>query len=340
MFIKTVIVPFRVFQWFCVVPLRLKDSFLLEDNNLWTSYSLFTIAVNIAVLTHGLMATDLYTAKNEKPFSFAVKVVLITTIRVLAIVILTEALAKRKKQIKFIDNISKIDSILKQHLNIDPYRKTNTRSNSLMPSLWLITYFSHVIVDLACVRSRRGLFLRVFYVIPLFVSSLRYLQMILQVNAIQSRLAFINETLRSIFDDPNAHVTDLIAGNQDLMKTMRSFSKETTKIKKYLTFKKLLHAREIYHLLYENVGLLSDLLKWSLPINVSNDFFCILINVYWCLLWLLRPNWSLLATTIPAFVGTVVHMLHLVLVCNECHYTVEEVWILIMSTFCPTYTGI
>lgn len=325
---ETIILPFRIFQLFCISPLKLVTSktLLPEDTKFWFTATVFVFAIHLTVFIHGLIASDVYMDWSDTAFKCFIKLELMTTIRFLTLIILLESLIKRRKQIAFFKRVQKIDKMLTDNLKFDASRHSVVRyKNNRFTFLWLAIFGAHSAVSVYSASNPRDINFRLLYVPPLFVGLLLYLQFILYVGIIRCRFEAINQIIQDMSQNDDGEFFDRSVLNSDLLKLVESFSHQATSIEKSSLAGKLHDLSEIYQLLFECNELVNNLFQWSTPIGVAIGFTCILINLYWTLLWLLQPRLSLLLLTLPAFTGTIYHFSYIVLMSNECHYTVEEV---------------
>lgn len=324
MYIKTISLPFRIFQTFCLSPLKLDDkTYLPKECSSMTRYSLFLVIFSCISFICSLFSTSVYTHWSFSKMLWYFTVLSMAFVRIISIIILTESLVKRKKQIIFLENIHKIDSILRRKLGVHLPYDLNHRRSCLVTISWLMTFCIYVTINLLCADDITLVYFWLMYAIPLFIASMRYLQMILYVNAIKFRFQTINKLIQNIHETTSTDVNVSIM-TLEYKKILNSFSKQTFKFKKMLVIKRLIYVRQIYDLLYENIELVNYLFQWSLPFNVAHDFLYILTDWYWCFLWILHPSLEWIISTLPALVGALFHTLHIVLVTNECYYTTSE----------------
>lgn len=72
------------------------------------------------------------------------------------------------------------------------------------------------------------------------------------------------------------------------------------------------------------VGLWNECFRWSLPVNIGNDFFSLLSNLYWLFLCILRtPSLKGMSMT-SCCMWSILNIMHIFVVSRECHTTVEE----------------
>lgn len=284
-FIETILPSLRVWQFFCLSP------FALDEKTRWprierifNAYCIAYIVVESAVLVHGLVSPDYYLERSFTIVLVYGDLVTMTLARVLAILIVIESWKKRSMQIEFLEKISRADSILAYRLNIDLRYEENRREMTWKSAAWMLAFLVMQVIFLSLLfadsRSRRMLRFWLSYMTSFFICSMRYQQLVTYVRLLRFRFEAINRYIQSV-----CLLNQRRAINHDLLKIMQNVSKTLpTKIesddRKTFLYKKIIEVRAAYQLLYEASEDVNVLFRWTLPINIANDFQKGLTNVF------------------------------------------------------------
>lgn len=287
-FLETILPSLRVWQFFCLSPFGLDEKTQRPKvKRIFNAYCIAYIAVESAVLVHGIVFPDYYL---ERAFTIVLvygDFVTMTLARLLAILIVVESWVKRPMQIDFLERINKVDSILVYRLNIDLPYKANRRETSCKSIAWLLTFTAMQIVFLSLLIadpfSKRMLRFWLSYMMSFFICTLRYHQMVTYVRLLRYRFAALNDYIQSVCllnERPNI--------NQDLLMIMTSVGKSLPvkpdpDARKTFLYQKLIEVRTAYQSLFEASEEFNVLFRWTLPINIANDFQKGLTNIFFFL---------------------------------------------------------
>lgn len=325
-FIETILPSLRVWQFFCLSP------FALTKKARWPKieryFDLFCIAyivVESAVLVHGFVFTNYYL--DWKHYSVVLvygDFVTMTLARVLAILIVIESWKKRCQQINFLEKISKADSILAYRLNINLRYEANRRESSRKSIMWLLSFVALQVIFLTLLisdpLSQRMLRFWLTYTVPFFICSLRYHQMVTYVRLLRLRFKAINNFIQSFCLLNQGQVI-----NHDLLRIMQPAQSESEDRKRSL-YKKLIEIRAVYQLLYEASENINGLFRWTLPINIANDFQKGLTNIFFFLTITLQwESGSLNTKQVPRpLVWAIYNIGQILILSNACQHACKE----------------
>lgn len=330
-FIETLLPSLRVWQFFCLSP------FALTKKTRWPKfvrnfnfYCLIYITIESAVLLHGFIFTRYYLDWSEELVIVYGNLVTMTLARVLAILVVIESWNKRSIQIDFLKKVSKIDSILSYRLNIclryDSYR----RETSWKSILWLIAFVAMQIYFVVTMSKNEAdkslLHFWLAYMAPFFICSLRYHQMITYVRLVRYRFESINNFIQSV-----CFVEERRIPNRDLIKMMQNIIKTIPTSSEYgdnkmFSYKKLVEVRAAYQLLYEASEEINMLFRWTLPINIANDFQKGLTNIFFFITYALKWDWSM--SDFRGIAGPLIWAMfnigHIMILSSACQHACEE----------------
>lgn len=330
MFMKTIILPFRIFQTFSLCPFGLHNKPLLPVSKTYLrNIAIAAIVIYTALFIHGLFITDKYINYSQKPFQYYFDFFYMTLSRLLLLIILVESLLKRNLNIKFFENIHKADTILVEKLSANLAFDQNRKLNNLRTGVWLVVFIITSGTTLICwivSNDQLSIMYWALLLVPSLMATMRYFQMITYVNLTKIRFQVINKLVKSFYSlDPiNSKKGNVV--DKNLLHTMSKISDDrSAEVEKYVIFKNLIELRQVYILLYDATEMINELFRWSVPINIAKDFIDTLTCVYWTFLWILKPSMPTMHMTVASIAIIVIHMFHIMSVSNECHYTVEEV---------------
>lgn len=194
--------PFRLWQVFSLSPFGLARKTLWpKESTKLKYYAIACILIHIFALIFSFFSISTYTSeKNSVVLRYNTILSLIVS-RLLACVIVIEAVFKRNDQIDFFERVKKIDSILKQKLQVKiEYTKYQHQNNFIMFAC-LFIYLSMEIFVLARVYVQERYFFLNYWLylsVPNLISSLLCHQIATYVHIIRRRYAMINDFLRKI----------------------------------------------------------------------------------------------------------------------------------------------
>lgn len=337
MFIKTIILPFRIFQLFSFSPFGLSDKGQLPTDKLQLRIiSVLMIFIHFASLIHGVIYTDMYCDWSMKPALNYYNVLCMVHIRLIALIILIESLLKQRHQMDFLEKIRVVDMIFEQKLSIGMEYKRHRRTITVRTGIWLILCFGgHTTLLIIWLLSEDYYSINFWLLsaIQLFMRTFHYLQLITYVHLTRIRFEMINEIIKAFYRtaDLGKSVIFKVNCHDYINKTkncLEMSNENSVVVEKYLIFKKLNYLREIYVQMFNATEMINHLFRCSIAINVAKDFLDTLSCVYWLCLWFLSPAMSTLYLTIGGFVIILLNIFHIISIANECYYTVEQVTIL------------
>lgn len=333
MLLDTIILPFRIFQFFMLSPLGLTDKTKIPVNKVFMrNISIAIIVTNFTVFLNGMFVSDTYIDWSQPAISCYLDLFCMLLVRTTVLVILVQSLIKRNVQIRFFDGIQKVDKILTEKLSACMEHQRRMKLNNNRTALWHIMYISNEVTQLMCwiiSGDKYALVFWAFAVLPSYIITLRLLQMTVFVNLIRYRFEIVNRLIRSLYTTGmatdkvnNSLINDLSAGTKS---SSKKCDQQNAEVEKYLICEKLIHLRQTYVLLYEATKNVNELFGWSVQISLANAIVNMLICIYWIFLWILGPSLTTLYITVAAISATVTHMFHIVSISHDCHYTAEEV---------------
>lgn len=287
---------------------------------IWSISSLFFL---ILLFIHGIIDSGFYSV-SQASIGNTLIFIKLCSVRVGHITILIESFVQRKDLIEMINILSLIDSTLIKKLGIHVDHKG-------LKKLILKYLIIGTVIFLVIECSVLGIFSNnncskflSFWITRLFsfaVICLRYLQIIIFIYMIRSRLSLININLNKIDTDSHekfisiiGHVGHLEEDNRDMLKMQN---------KKFKNFDEIPILRELYGKLWDVSKLINTCFGTSLLVCVGNDFGTVTLNGYW--MYLSHKKSKNLAIICSIGLWSVPHVICLVLIAGFCYSTVSKV---------------
>lgn len=326
--IKAILPIFRVFQLFGLNLVSINSTFKTFSLRYFLKiYSWLHIIIRLIVFCFTLITNHFYIRNNEYKIVSSIDTVLICGVRLLEISILLESLIKRDIEKKFIENLLKIDDILKSRFNIDLKYNNQRRLVCIQLIIWMCIFLFGEACILYLARGNVAYFyFCLTYLLPFITSSLSYFQIIILVNLIKYRfhvlIKLISEMEHFEIDDfdwkpekssKNVFVSDFSG----------KFHENLNALRDTYFFDRLDIIRDLYHRLWNQTNLINERFRCTMVGNIGNDFVSLLSNFYWMFMCLLKHEISLNVSVISCFLWSLINILHILMLCKTCHNTAE-----------------
>lgn len=219
--------------------------------------------------------------------------------------------------------IDQIDTIIRAKLRID--LRYNLQQKKFLRKLF-IWIGAQVSLEIAVVLMASLVQLNILhiywllYTVPLFMCLMRYQQFISYVELLHDRFKVLNQYIESLTmtEIPNQFDTETPTNSSQ----KRNFSR-VRDVEAFVTHNKLIHIQKTHRLLVEANIMLNQLFGWSMLANMGNDFFNVLINLYWIIINFVRNDSRLELIGILAW--GLFNITMLVTVSKACHCASHEV---------------
>lgn len=320
-FLATILLPFRFWQIFSLVPFGLNSEKLnlKKTHSQWLLFSMASLTVHIAALIHGLIVQDLYVPNDTDIDSQYNEIITLVLIRFTACVIVLEAILNRKKQSTVLEMINKIDLNLEYKLRIKINYKRQQLNFNIGTILWLLVFgiSDTAILVLAHVNGQEKFkIFWLFYAIPFIICGLQYQRLAYYATLLRQRYQLLNEFLLNICSIQEGHQIESKSSDMKLKHSTLDSLVTTLQVRDF---------RNIYQQLYDVSVCVNDMFRWSLPLCILCDFHKLLVNSYVIFtMFLLRDSGD--DAIIGAFWG-ICNVVNLLLVSHACHSTTIAVWI-------------
>lgn len=309
----------RTLQTVSIHPLSVNSlkNFTSKQFNFW---SISSILIFTGLLIHGIIDSDFYADPQHSTITF----IKLCSVRLGHIIVLIESFLQRQNLIEMIDILSRIDATLTKQLGIDVghggFRVMLL--NLLIIGSGLFVFIEGAVLYFFLKYSNQANFLA-FWIAnttSLSVICLRYLQIIVFIYIIQSRLSVINLSLskidgiaekRSTFVSVIGHLED---DNRDMLKRQN---------KRFRHFDEVTVLGELFGKLYDAAKMINGCFGISLLVCVGNDFVNVTLNGYW--MYLTFSKFFNVAVICAIGLWTVPHLMSLLLISGFCYSTVGKV---------------
>lgn len=318
-FVGALFPSFFIWQMFSLSPFTLaRVSLRPKISNLHSFISIVSAIIQIVVLLGGLVHPKHYVVLENRSFVVtAGDFASMTLIRITSISITIESLLKRSHQIEFLRKIDQIDNILNTKLIIDAKYNYHQRGNIVKLIVWIGMFLlleGNMILSTIVAGMETFQMYFALYTIPLFICLMRYQQFVTYVNLLHDRYAAINEYV--------GHLTLAKCGDPIQARRKPTWHR-TSDFMPLLVLNKLKHLRRAHRIIIEANKTLCQLFGWSMLLNITNDFFNLLINSYWLIINIINGESKLQLIGILSWGFFNITML--ISVSKACHIACHEV---------------
>lgn len=334
-FLKALFPSFYVWQFFSLSPFALmKNSLIPKSNDIHNYIAIGSVFIQLVVLIFGWFYSDHYVTYSHHIIILSISdIILMTLIRCTSISVVLESWRKRPLQMAFLTKIHQIDTIITSKLLIDLNYNAQRKKNLHVFIGFIVTFlstFSSVMISSIVANFPKFLVFWALYLIPLFVCMIRYQQFNCYVRLIYDRYKAINDHVERLLiiknrenstSDNSPNLTNLVhIVHSQQFKCNRL---DDVDIVASLVLNQIKHIQRVHRLLVDANRMLCQAFSWSMLFNVFNDFFNVLINLYWLVMTLLisATKVQLIGMALWAFLNIFL----LVSLSNACQFACYEV---------------
>lgn len=318
--------PMRLWQLLAMAPFGVanKPSLPVENRNL-QFYAGISLIIHLVLLILSVACSSVYIYWVNGDITNYDNILAVVIIKLSSCVILAEAIIKLNEQTHFLQQIIRIDFILRRKLQIDIDFKSYRFQDNVLTAIWILISFLCVVcvcVVLHIINDPFSLRFWLCYSIPsFFIYSLHYHRMVLYVYLIRRRYRMLNQ-----FIEKACLLQEKGIVNADILQLFKQISKVTFTdfpAQKLISEVQLREIRNVYQMLYDSTILFNDMFRWSIPLCICIDFHRLLVNAFYIFaVWLLQSYWLFLFV---AFAWGAANIIHLVMLSHACHSTKKEV---------------
>lgn len=266
---------------------------------------------------------------NQMNLAMAINVVQICSMHFLEMAILIEAFVKAHQEEKLTRNLLEIDSILINQFNIDLKTSELRRSEIKRLFTWIciFAFISGFYLQILYYTEHFGYSLS--YIPSLFTASLTYFQIIIWVDLIRYRLHILNRLIRdqdcqeimkkSKTDRLKDIPLQIVVNHDDQSRNDKSnYDKNYDE----QIFEHFWIFDDLYHRLWIQTDLVNKRYKFSLVLNIGNDFILLVSQLYFVVKGLIKFQ------SCPFFkmhiLESIMHVLHLVILSRAGQHLTDE----------------
>lgn len=327
---QAILPSIRLFQFFCLCPVSVISEFQFSTRAFFLTYSVLQLIVRICIFFYGIFAKHLF-PQNEYQLVAVIDTVLICGVRLLEIIILLEALMKRKLDKTLIENFEIIDKMMKERLKIDMDFQHFYRKNLIYLICWIGIFLSiSATIIYLSVGDLNYVYFRLTYFVPFFLSSLAYYQINLWINLIQRHFRILKTFISHLECDTTKHPTKMANSLETFQSTLATDYHRIINLNSNLSYnsailiKHFIIVRDLYNRLWIQTNLVNERFRWSTILMIGNDFISLLSNFYWMLICMLHYSMCRDMSITACFLWSLLNILHIFLLCGTCHKTVDE----------------
>lgn len=182
---------------------------------------------------------------------------------IVLLVVMIESLLKKKKQMEFYQILSEIDETLEKTLNFNLSKSMMRWSMIGKLVLWISFYSAmkvcHIFYLLKS-NQRNSLFFWSISLIPYFICSLRYFQIICHIDLLKQRVNIFHKLLIEM-KTPDGQII-----------VHKRHANLLNHFKEKQDYEQLLILRDVYGKLWHLSNLINECFGWSILVNIGNDF--------------------------------------------------------------------
>lgn len=256
--------------------------------------------------------------ENSQMLSYLTFLILIS-VRIVGVVITIESLVNRREHLDWLIKLNQIDQMFAEQLKIGLNHKQIRRNGYIWLVVWLIQIsicFLMVLVDI--LQDNSSVWLKIVWIIciiPLFLPTFRYFQIIHYIQLLEFVLATINKQLKAFYTRSNRLDVSKRSKNPNFVSNEDEI------------YDRIVLLRKIYHMLWESTVKLNKIFQFSLLLLIGSSFLNILVNYYRTLYWLLSttaPESTQLV--IAYFYWSIGHTFYFIILSNTCYNISQQVF--------------
>lgn len=331
-FFDSISLPFHLWKFTCLSPYELKSqqNQSHHPSNFHRNCTIIVITIKLlVVILCGIFFNEIISPDLKQTIRVLDGLTLLLA-QFAALVILWESFNKRRIQRNFFHKINSIDFLMEFKFGIRPNYEQVKKTNARRMIGWLVVIAANFLTNFVIMSIVYDIAYRwwtVFFA-SYFFCSLRYHQITTSVDVIHYRYQLLNQFINHLRmdkenndddDDVNLkrsmfNVDEIMMDNASVTMVNQSDS----------IYEKLHNLRRVCRLLSSANHNVNEAFQFSIPLIIVNDFLQILINWFWILRILLRPNIRMFYLIPPLF-WTLVNFIHVVSLSATCHHATEEV---------------
>lgn len=311
-FIKSLVPIVRLYQFCGFVPFSV-PFVNKKDVPKWKFYihsGVLTVFFFILFL-YNIVSMNTFIGDEESKLLAYLSVIIVTLMRALAVIIMVESILKRHLHIEILSRIDSVDRIFRNELATSLDYKKMQRNAIVWMGIWQIQIFTLLsLIVYTLFEVNMSIWMKLFWIFcscPIFISSMRYYQIIHYIRLLGFCFETFNIQLNQIYANTNR-----LSKNKELPNVKANSARKSI-------YENIVSLRRLYHVLWECTGLLNKCFQWSLLLLIAASFFTIIINCYRTLLWVLVPGSSDIGSAVTFLVWAGGHAFYFIKLSSTCH---------------------
>ena len=233
-------------------------------------------------------------------------------IRIVAVVSVAEGFQKRHQQIDMLNKLTMIDAVFSNELKTK-FRKGLERRETVGFFLKLlgVVLLNEFIIIIFVLNVGQLVLLQYWatYCVSWYLATASNIQTSFYVRSVLLRFKLLNERIELL----------------SLKSSRQAISYSLVNSKEGTAINQLCAMRKLYHRLWEISNLINECFKWTLLVNIVNDFLSMVANFFWLFTWFADPIPEEALGIVPNIFLSVINVIHIVLIAHNCHFAVLEV---------------
>lgn len=329
-YLEALLPIFRIYQ-LCgfapfSIPFDIKNGPHKSGEQKWKVYNGLFLVYMIVLVIFNVFFYNMFLDDKPSEMLNYLSYIVVCGMRVIAVVTVIESTWKSNQQVIFLQQLYTVDEILHKDLHIE-MNFQKIRRNAFM---WMIVFttlniivFSLFLVDVFFDYENNWERVQwFFFIIPLFISSIKYFQIIHYIKSLGYCFQIINEQLETIFASQNR------LSDQSKIKKNSALLKRSSY---NVLYSEIVSLRRIYHILWKSTAQLNKTFRWSLLLLIGASFIIIVVNYYRTLAWLITPEKKNTTETVTYFIWAISHTFFFIKLSSVCYNVSQQVRIVFLS---------
>lgn len=289
-----------------------------KNRRKWTIYNVVLLVTLLFLVILNFVYHELHIRDENSTMLSYLSFLMFSAMRLLAVFIVIESLWARNEQMQLLVLLQTVDTILNKKLDIPIEYKSMRRIGIFWMIFWLIkiTILQTLIFIILLNQNKNiGLvLLSLWYTVPLFISSIRYLQVTHYIDLIGYRFKAISGYIKEVCEKlPELNSKDaFLKHDNDSMENSDLYDQ-------------VVLLRKAYHHLWETTNFMNSAFRWSLLLSIGCSFVIILVNSYRSLVWLLTADAKKSRSILVFFTWTIYHSLYFIKLSGSCYRVLRKV---------------
>lgn len=295
-------------------------SFTESQWKLNRSFEMLTILLAVVIVISSIAVSifnEYFFQPNEHKIANIIFVAMLITINIHAFIILIEIFVKRHQHIKLLDSFQKLEKLLQK---TDRFRLNCTDIKRMCHRhiiFWFIEIISMMFVE-SLILIKSGEFgdinYVIVYLIPYFLCKLNYIQAMSYISILRKNAEALDDYSKHLMEKSEQKMIV----RPFLLKSWKTLRPKKNKIDE----KVFILLRKVHSSIWECSVIINNIMYWSMPMGILNEFLLMVFNLFWFVTFLLSKmdnDLLVFAFIILWIIITVINVLFITVNCmNTC----------------------